>query len=80
LKVLGIAGSPRRDGNTDLLLAEAMKGAAHRGAKVKTIVLSDLEIAPCQHCDTCLDTGQCWIKDDMQRVYRELSKADQGYD
>jgi len=76
LKVLGIAGSPRRDGNTDLLLAEAMKGAAHRGAKVKTIVLSDLEIAPCQHCDTCLDTGQCWIKDDMQRVYRELSKAD----
>ena len=76
LKVLGIAGSPRRGGNTDLLLAEVMKGAASKGAKVKTIVLDDLEITPCQHCDNCLDKGKCWMQDDMQMVYRELNEAD----
>ena len=76
LKVLGIAGSPRRGGNTDLLLAEVMKGAASRGAKVKTIILSNLEIAPCQHCDACLETGRCKIEDDMQMVYDELEQAD----
>ena len=76
MKVLGIAGSPRRDGNTDLLLAEVMKGAASKGAEVKTIVLSELKISPCEHCDTCLVAGNCKIQDDMQMVYRELEEAD----
>jgi multimeric flavodoxin WrbA len=76
LRVLGIAGSPRRGGNTDLLLAEVMKGAASQGAEVKTIVLNDMEITPCQHCDACFEAGECRIKDDMQKVYKELEKAD----
>ncbi len=76
MKVLGIAGSPRRGGNTDLLLAEVMKGAASRGAEAKTIILDELNIAPCQHCDTCLVNGECKIPDDMQMVYRELEQAD----
>lgn len=76
MRVLGIAGSPRRGGNTDLLLAEVMKGAASKGAEVKTIVLNDLEITPCQHCDACFAAGQCRIKDDMQMVYGELERAD----
>ena len=74
--MLGIAGSPRRGGNTDLLLAEVMKGATSRGAEVKTIILNDLEISPCQHCDACLEAGMCKIEDDMQMVYRELEDAD----
>ncbi len=76
MKVLGIADSPRRGGNTDLLLAEVMRGAASRGAEVKTIILDDLKISPCQHCDTCLKKGKCKIQDDMQMVYRELEQAD----
>jgi len=76
LKVLGIAGSPRRGGNTNLLLAEVMKGAASRGAEVKTIILNDLKITPCQHCDACLEAGKCKIEDDMQMMYRELEEAD----
>ncbi len=76
MKVLGIAGSPRRGGNTDLLLAEVMRGAASGGAEVKTIILNDLEIAPCQHCDACQKAGRCRIEDDMQMVYRELGEAD----
>ena len=73
--MLGIAGSPRRGGNTDLLLAEVMRGAASRGAEVKTIILNDLEVSPCQHCDACLEAGRCRINDDMQMVYRELEAA-----
>ncbi len=76
LKVLGIAGSPRRGGNTDLLLDAVMRGAASKGAKVKTIILNDLKIAPCQHCDGCLNKGRCIVMDDMQMVYQELEDAD----
>jgi len=76
VKVLGITGSPRRGGNTDLLLEEVLKGAANRGAEVKTIVLNPLKIAPCQHCDACLKTGECRVQDDMQAVYKELEAAD----
>jgi multimeric flavodoxin WrbA len=76
LKVLGIAGSPRRGGNTDLLLTEVMRGAASKGAEVKTIVLRDLTIAPCQHCDACLKTGKCRIQDDMQMIYSQMEDAD----
>ena len=76
LKVLGIAGSPRRGGNTDLLLDEVMRGASNKGAEVKTLILDDLNIAPCKHCDACLKKGNCKLMDDMQTVYRELEDAD----
>jgi len=76
VRVLGLAGSPRRGGNTGLLLTEVLKGAKSRGAKVKTIMLNDLKVSPCQHCDACFEAGVCKIKDDMQMVYKELEKAD----
>jgi multimeric flavodoxin WrbA len=76
MKVLGIAGSPRRGGNTDLLLAEVMKGAASFGAEVKTVILNDLKITACQHCDACLKAGRCRIDDDMHMIYHELREAD----
>ncbi len=76
LRVLGIAGSPRRKGNTDLLLDEALKGAASAGARVSKLVICDMDIAPCRHCDGCLKTGRCVIDDDMQMVHRELRDVD----
>lgn len=76
MRVLGIAGSPRRNGNTDLLLKEFLRGASDKGARVKTLYLDKLEIAPCQHCDTCLKKGMCRIQDDMQKIYTELEGSD----
>ncbi|MFC1928056.1 flavodoxin family protein [Chloroflexota bacterium] len=76
MKVLGIAGSPRRGGNTGLLLAEILRGAASQGAEVKTIIINNLKITSCQHCDACLEKGNCRIDDDMQMVYREMEEAD----
>ena len=76
MKVLGIAGSPRRGGNTDMLLAELLKGAASKGAEVKTIVLNSLKFSPCTHCDGCLKTGSCVVKDEMQNIYQDFEEAD----
>jgi multimeric flavodoxin WrbA len=76
LKVLGIAGSPRRDGNTDLLLRQVMAGAASRGAETKIVILTELNISPCRHCDGCLKTGKCVIDDDMQWLHTDLREAD----
>ncbi len=76
MKVLGIAGSPRRGGNTDMLLAEVMRGAADKGADVKTIILDGLDFTACNHCDGCLKTGKCIVKDEMQDLYKEFEMAD----
>jgi multimeric flavodoxin WrbA len=76
MKVLGIAGSPRRGGNTDTLLERFMEGAASKGAEVKTLYVRDLNISGCKHCDACLAKGVCKIKDDMQMVYTEMELAD----
>lgn len=76
LTVIGLAGSPRRGGNTSLLLDQALAGAASAGAATERIVLADLEISPCQHCDGCLGTGVCIIGDDMQPIHRKLLEAD----
>jgi multimeric flavodoxin WrbA len=53
-----------------------MKGAASKGVEVKTIVLNNLKITPCQHCDACHKEGKCRIQDDMQDIYTELEQAD----
>ncbi len=76
MRLLVLNGSPRRGGNTDLLVAEFVKGTESAGAETKVIVLSDLTIAPCQHCDFCLKAGRCRIQDDMQMIYDELEKLD----
>jgi len=76
LKVLGIAGSPRRNGNTDHLLQEVIAGISSQRAETKTVVLSQLNIAPCRHCDGCLKTGKCVIDDDMQWLHTDLREAD----
>lgn len=76
LKVLGLYGSPRRGGNTDLLLEEALRGAAAEGAAVESIRLSDCAITPCRECLSCFKSGACVIDDEMQRIYPRLLEAD----
>ncbi len=75
VKVLGLLGSPRRKGNNELLLDQALSGAQSEGAKVEKMVLNDLDITPCQACGQCLSTGECVIRDDMERIYPELKLA-----
>lgn len=76
MKALGLFGSPRRNGNTDWLLEEFLKGATSVDAKVERIYISDLEITPCDAALRCRNTGMCGRADDMQEVYPELLSAD----
>jgi multimeric flavodoxin WrbA len=76
MKVLGILSSPRRGGNTELLLEEALKGAEKEGAKVERLYLSEFTITPCKECHGCDNTGNCVIMDDMGKIYPKLLEAD----
>jgi multimeric flavodoxin WrbA len=76
MKVIAFSGSPRKDGNTDLLLGEAVKGAESSGISVKIFRLNLMDIRPCQNCGGCDKTGECIIKDDMDEIYREIRTAD----
>ncbi len=74
--VLGISGSPRRNGNTELLIQEFMRGAEASGHKTELIILSELKISPCTSCGSCQKTGKCIIDDDMQLMHKKLLEAD----
>ncbi|MBM4349632.1 MAG: flavodoxin family protein, partial [Deltaproteobacteria bacterium] len=76
MKVLGIFGSPRRGGNTEVLLEEVLKGAEREGAKTDRIYLTDYAITPCKECHGCDQTGQCVILDDMEKIYPKLLESD----
>jgi multimeric flavodoxin WrbA len=75
-KVLGIIGSPRRHGNTHLLVDRILKGAADAGAITETIFLADLLIGECDGCHACWRGGLCCKQDDMHRVYASVSASD----
>jgi len=76
MKVLGLFGSPRRGGNTEILLEKALKGAEREGAEIERLYLSDLKITPCTECHGCDSTGDCVILDEMQKIYPKLLEAD----
>jgi len=76
VKVLGISGSPRKDGNTEVLIKEALEGARSKGAEVEMIALAGKDIKGCQAHPTCGQGGKCLIDDDMQPIYAKLMEAD----
>lgn len=76
MKILGLMGSPRKQGNTDLLLDQAFSGARSAGAQVEKVMVPDLEIAPCREYYGCLRDGNCVIEDDMTALYPKLWEAD----
>ena len=76
MKVLGIMGSPRRKGNTELLLDEALKGAQSQQADVEKIVVDKLKITPCREYYGCERDGNCVIRDDMDDMYPKLIEYD----
>jgi len=76
MKVLGIMGSPRMQGNTELLLDKAMEGAVEARAEVEKVLVSKLKISPCLEIYACRKDGNCAIRDDMQSLYKKLLEAD----
>ena len=73
--VLALQGSPRRKGNTDLLLAETLSVVEARGIEAEKVDLRGLKISPCLEIYQCLKNGECPIKDDMTGLYEKLTSA-----
>jgi len=76
MKVLGILGSPRLGGNSDILLEQALAGAKDAGGEVEKIVLSKKKISGCLDCGKCNEKGVCAIKDDMLEIHKKILEAD----
>lgn len=76
MKVLGVLGSPRVGGNSDILLDQALAGAKDMGAKVEKMILSRKKISGCIDCAKCNETGICVIRDDMLEIHKKILKAD----
>ncbi|UCB57723.1 MAG: flavodoxin family protein [Candidatus Omnitrophota bacterium] len=76
MKILAILGSPRRGGNSEILLDKALEGVKSLGLEPEKIVLNELKFAGCQECGGCDKTGRCIVNDDMQMIYKKLDEAE----
>jgi len=76
MKVIAFCGSPRKNGNTELLLRETVRAIEEYGTAVEIFYLNSMKITPCQDCGGCDSTGECIYHDDMDHVYTAIRKAD----
>lgn len=77
MKILGISGSPRGEGNTSLLVKKALKACADKGAETEFIPLSKKKILFCDNCDACAGgKAPCPKTDDVQAILDSLARAD----
>lgn len=74
--ILGIVGSPRRGGNTEIVVKNALKAAEAEGAETELLLLSKYKVEPCRACGTCAKTGECIINDDFMKVFNRMAAAD----
>ena len=58
-KVLGVVGSPRRNGNIHIVVSRIVAGAESEGFTQETVFLNDLRIQECDGCHACWKTGNC---------------------
>ncbi len=65
VKAIGIVGSPRRGGSTDVLVEQVLAGARAHGLETEKVYLGELDIRPCRACYSCAATGRCVIEDDF---------------
>ncbi len=77
MKIIGVVGSPRVDGNTQKLIEIILASGAEHGAETKIFNLNELDIKGCQSCYHCKTTDDdCIIKDDMPQIFEEIKQAD----
>ncbi|NIM99733.1 MAG: flavodoxin family protein [candidate division Zixibacteria bacterium] len=72
MRIVGILGSPREGGNTEVLLDVALEEAQKSGVLIDKVPLRDKSIAPCDGCYQCIKTGKCVIEDDGREIYKKM--------
>jgi multimeric flavodoxin WrbA len=77
VKLTAFLGSPRPQGNTDLLTAAVLEGAAEVGLETNAIALRSKRVRPCVACERCWQNGRpCALDDDMSELYQAIGEAD----
>lgn len=76
MKTVAFLGSPRKDGNSEILLREAVRGVEASGNSVKVFRLNLMNLKPCQNCGGCDETGVCILDDDMIQIYEAIRSSD----
>ncbi len=79
MKILALQGSPKKQGNTETLLQNYLKGVKEKYGEVvnEEIFLAEKNIKLCRGCGQCKksQTG-CVIQDDMQQLCEKMKAAD----
>jgi multimeric flavodoxin WrbA len=76
VKVIGIVGSTRRGGNTEILTRKALNVIQKEAIETEIVALAGKRIAPCDGCRSCRETGKCHIEDDFDSVLAKMKEAD----
>jgi multimeric flavodoxin WrbA len=76
MKVIGIVGSLRKNGNTELLTKHTLKAISEEGLDIELIRLAGLEIKPCNAYMVCKEQEICSIEDDLFPIYLRMKEAD----
>jgi multimeric flavodoxin WrbA len=74
-KILGVMGSPRKKGNTHLLVSKILEGAKSAGARGDILFLGDLSIRECDGCHVCWKGKKCNKNDDMNKIYSKIIES-----
>ena len=75
MKVLGIVGSLRKGGNTEVAVKSTLTAIQDLGVDTELICLSDFKVGPCDGCGKC-KKGSCHINDDMIKLIPKIESAD----
>ena len=73
MKILALQGSPRKNGNTNRVLDEMIKGAEDNGHEVVKYYLEKLDINPCSGCEICANGKDCRYNDDGTEIIDQLA-------
>ena len=78
MRILAFVGSPRKGGNTDILVEEILRGARTNGHSTEKLRLYDYDILPCIDCRSCKNSESgynCALSDGMREIYPKLEAA-----
>ena len=76
MNVLGISGTPRKGGNSEILLEASLEPFYNKKWNVTKLFLSNTNVNPCIGCDICIEKGYCNINDDMEKIYTAYKEFD----
>ena len=76
MNILGISGTPRKGGNSEILLNHALEPFTEAKWSIKEILLSEKKIEPCIGCESCVERKTCFMSDDMNEIYEAYEWCD----